>query len=185
MRKHIIGFALFIFIVVTGVVTYSFFRVTTKKTSCDLDKYRSRSAVSLPPERTEVNPVSHELKSFQVDLGKNIATIEVKLDCNSADTPYKGMVINFGVATADEPYRGIEIGSEFLKDPFAKGNSVTKTFKFTTSARVRLNPNQKNYYGYMEFIDQDEDTGVRKLVLIESNRMANAIPALVRHPLKK
>jgi hypothetical protein len=136
--------------------------------------------------RKEAAAVSCELKSFTVDLEKGQATIEVILAWNSAEKPPAGLVLDFGVTTADRPFAGIQLGYLKINRPFASGRSISNTFTLDLKEFSGVSPNETAYYGYMQATDIAElSRSSSRAVYVEKNRMIGAIPALVRHPLKK
>jgi len=185
MRKHIIGFTLFTFIVVSAAIIYAIiypFKEVHEKnvTACRFN----RSEEPRPPVLVQASRLKYELKNFFVDLEKGTGTAELKLEwMPDMETPPAGLRFDLGVATAEKPLHGIQLGSCYLDEPFAYGRTVTKTCEFKLWGAT-LDPKVKNYYGYAEVADRD-DGGSTKLVQIEKNRMIGAVPALVKHPKKK
>lgn len=184
MIKHIIGFALFVFIVTCGVMVYAFLYTPPMP---QIEKVRIPVAVAEPSRgKTEVSPLSYELKSFTVDLEKRQATIEVRLEWNSAEKPPHGLMLDFGVTTADRPFARIHLVSKLINRPFGSSRSIGKTFVLDLKEISGMSPQETAYYGNMEATDIAELTPpLSPAVYVEKNRMIGAIPALVRHPLKK
>jgi hypothetical protein len=184
MIKHIIGFALFTFIVACGVIAYAFLSVPPIPR---VEEVRPPVSVREPVVREVVaqKPLSYELQSFEVDLEKGTGTVQVKLKWNSNEKPPAGLRFDFGLTTPGEPFAGTQVGSYYITGPFKAGRSITETCVFKLWGAV-LNPVEKNYYGYAEIVDRGtESAGITKLVYTEKDRMIGAISALVRHPLKK
>jgi hypothetical protein len=184
MRKHLYGFALFTFIVATAVVFCGAFYYWNEY---DVRVAPRPLPESISPAETQPpksGPPLYELKSFLIDLEKNTATFEVKFNWESTEKPPLALEFNFGVTTARKPYEAIELGTELVQLPFFEKKSVTKTFTSTIYARGKLDP-KATYYGYLELNDRPKNNdGVTKLVLIEKNRMAGSVPALIKHPKK-
>jgi hypothetical protein len=197
MRKHIYGFALFVFIVASGAALYTLlyapFKADVPPVGDDRLVVIVREPANIEEVRPERNPLSYELKSFHIDLETGEGTVEVKLAWDSDKKPPAGVRFNFGLTTPGTRYEGMAVGSYYISEPFKKDRSVTYTCKFKSGGDP--NPNAANYYGYAEVTEPVEKPEVRKpvetngditkLVLIEKNRMAGAIPALMTHPNKK
>lgn len=190
MRKHIYGFALFIFIVTCGVTAYTLFLAPTVEVNTT-SKYcpkRIPMAVNEDPdpiqESPKPGPLAYKIKSFHIDLETGVGTVEVRLDWNSSEKPPSGVRFDFGVTTARNPNEGMTVGSYYVYKPFEKGRTTTKTCRFKTSAYP--DPAVTAYYGYAVVIEATgAGDGFTKTVLVEKNRMAGAIPALMGHEKKK
>ena len=144
MRKHIYGFALFVFIVACGVTAYALFmprrwRLNTSSKYCP--KRISGGSQRHPDpilESPKPGPLSYKIKSFHIDLETGLGTVEVQLDWDSGEKPPAGVRLDFGLTTPGEPYSGTDgrvmvMSTSRLK----KGMSVTKTCLFKTSGRPR------------------------------------------------
>lgn len=190
MRKHIYGFALFIFIVTCGVTAYSLFLAPTVEVNT-ASKYcpkRIPMAVTEDPgtiqESPKPGPLAYKIKSFHIDLQTGEGTVEVRLDWNSSEKPPSGVRFDFGVTTPGKPFEGMTVGSYYISEPFEKGRTMTETCRFKTSGDP--DPNVTNYYGYAEVTEGGgTGSGFTKTVLVRKNRMAGAIPALMGHQKKK
>jgi hypothetical protein len=187
MRKHIYGFALFVFIVACGVTAYTLFLAPTVEIKPSYCRRNIPSAVSDPgpiQESPGPGPLAYKIKSFYLDLETGEGTAEVRLDWNSSEKPPAGVRFDFGVTTPGEPFSGMTVGSYWAPKPFEKGRSVTMTCRFKTSGG--LDPKVENYYGFAEAAEAGGiGSGFTKTVLVEKNRMAGAIPVLTGHPKKK
>lgn len=188
MRKHIYGFALFVFIVASGATLYTLLYAPLKADVPPVDSDRLVVIVREPADIEEVKPVkvllSYEVKSFHIDLETGLGTVEVKLEWNSDKKPPAGVRFDFGLTTPGKRYEGMKVGSYYVKEPFKNGRSVTYTCKFKSWGDP--DPKVTNYYGYAEVTEPvEKNDDVTYLVLIEKNRMAGAVPALMTHPNKK
>jgi hypothetical protein len=188
MRKHIYGFALFIFIVGSGAALYTLLYAPLKLNVPPVGDDRLVVIVREPADIEEVNPVksplSYELKSFHLDLETSEGTVELKLAWDSDKKPPAEVRFDFGLTTPGKPYEGMRVRSYSVYEPFKKGKSVTHTCKFKSWGNPK--PDVTNYYGYAEIIEPlGKDDFITKTVLIEKNRMAGAVPALITHPNKK
>jgi hypothetical protein len=185
MRKHIIGFALFIFIVASGVMVYAFLYTPPMP---GIEEVKLPVTIGEQREvgvKEEASALSTELKSFTVDLEKRQATIDVRLDWNSADKPPAGLILDFGVTSADRPFAGIGLGYQNLNRPFASGRTVRRTFVLDLKDFSGLSP-KDTFYGYIDVTDIAElSRSSSRAIYVEKNHMIGAISALVRFPLKK
>lgn len=183
MQKHLVGFALFFFIVVSSVLIFGSFYY-----------WKEYEVITSPKPHIEYKPVPYEraasvervsyvIKSFNIDMERGLGTVEMALTWSSDDEPPAGLRFDLGVATADKPLHGIQVGSCYLDEPFAYGRTATKTCEYKLWGAT-LDPKVRNYYGYAEVADRDNG-GSTKLVQIEKNRMIGAVPALVKHSKKK
>lgn len=183
MRKHIIGFALFAFIVTCGAVIYGFLYTPPMPEIAEVTIPVTHAPVEV---RKETSALSYELTGFTVDLEKRRATIDVTIDWDSAEKPPAGLVLDFGLTTADRPFAGISLGYQNLSQPFAYGRTLRRTFILDLKEFNGLGAREEAYYGYMGATDIAEvKSSSTRLVYTEKNRMIGAIPALVRYPLKK
>jgi hypothetical protein len=188
MRKHLYGFALFVFIAASGAALYTLLFAPLKADVPVVGDDRLVVIVREPADLEEVKPIksplSYELKSFHIDLESRRGTAEVQLDWNSSEKPPAEVSVEFGLTTPGEPFSGMTVGHDDVRKPFEKGRSVTKTCRFLVLGHP--GPNVTSYYGYAEVTEAAGiDDYITKLVLIEKNRMAGAIPALITHPNKK
>jgi len=187
MRKHIYGFALFVFIVACGATAYTLFLSPTVEIKTSYCPKRIPLAVGNPDpiqESPRPGPLAYKIKSFYIDDETDGATVEVQLDWNSSEKPPAGVRFDFGLTTPGEPFSGRTVGSYYADKPFEKGRSVTKICRFKTSGDP--DPSVTNYYGYAEVTEAaGMGDGFKKTVLVEKNRMAGAIPVLMGHPNKK
>lgn len=190
MRKHIYGFALFIFIVACGATAYALFLAPTVEVNTSSNYCRKRVPVAVHEDPDPIQesprpgPLASEIKSFHIDLETGDGTVEVQLDWNSSEKPPSGVRLDFGVTTPRKPYEGMTVGSYYVNKPFEKGRSATHTCRFKTSGSP--DPAVTNYYGYAEVTEATgTGSGFTKTVLVAKNRMAGAIPALMGHQKKK
>jgi hypothetical protein len=185
MRKHIIGFALFTFIVTCGVMVYAFLYTPPIPQIEEVKVPVTISGTRTVEIKKEASALSCELKSFTVDLEKRQATVDVKIDWNSAEKPPGGLILDFGVTTSDRPFAGIGLGNLSIKHPFGEGRSFRQTFVLDLKDFSGLSPKDA-YYGYVGATDIAEiNRSSSQAVYVEKNHMIGAIPALIRHPLKK
>lgn len=182
MRKHLIGFALFSFIVTSAVVIYGSLYYWNRFEEIKVRACPQREGRPVTRENSPVSEsLTYKLKSFNIDIEKGTGTVEVELGWRSDETPPAGVRLDFGVVTPEEPKAEIQVGSHYIDAPFASGSTVTQTCAFKLWGAV-LDPKVKNYYGYAEVAERD---GMTKLVYTEKNRMIGAFPVLVKHPNKK
>lgn len=180
MRKHLYGFALFAFIVASAAAVYAFIHTP----NFIAEEVRLESSVPAPIEKIpDIDPLTYELKSFNIDLEKGIGTVEMKLNWNVGDKPPAGIRFDFGVAISGKPYAGTQVGSYYIDKPFSGGRSSTQTCVFKLWGAF-LDPNITSYYGYAEIAERGNN-GATTLVYTEKNRMIGAISALIRHRDKK
>lgn len=185
MIKHVIGFALFVFIIACGVMVYAFL-YTPPMPQIEEVKIPVAPGYRRPVElKKEIEVLSYELHSFTVDLEKRKATIDVTLEWNWHEDHPAGLVLDFGLTTADRPFAVTSLGYQNFSQPFANGNTVRRTFVLDLKDFAGLSP-KETYYGYMGATDIAEARRSSvPLVYTEKNRMIGSVPALVRYPLKK
>lgn len=191
MRKHLYGFALFVFIVASGAIVYTLFHPRSEITRgfCRRET-QPRTAVSEPApvgKTVQAGRLPYEIKSLTVDLAANRGTAVVEFHGPSKDTLTKGFDIGFGIITADQPHGGTLIGWSRGKGfAFDKSLTETRTFIFPLEegSRSKFGP-EKNYYGFLhlepgftDFQGDDVLDGTRDF-------MYGSVPVLVRHPNKK
>jgi hypothetical protein len=190
MRKHIYGFALFVFIVASGAIAYTLFHPMAEiNMGSGTRGNHPRAVVSEPApvgKALQAGRLEYEIKSLTVDLNTNRGTAVVELYGRSKDILSRGFDIGFGIVTADQPHGGSLIGwsggEGFVSD---ESLSETRTFTFPLEegSRRKFDP-EKNYYGFLhmepgatDFRGDDLD-GTRDF-------MYGLVPVLVRHPNKK
>jgi hypothetical protein len=187
MRKHIYGFALFVFIIASGAGSYAlFFSPPDKDPPIVKQPVRVTALENRGAEKAvDLSPVSYKIRSFIIDLEKKEVIVEVDLRWNSELPEPSAIRLNFGVATAASTFEGIEIGSAVFDDPFIASRMVSRTFTVTLTGREKLDPKERNYYGYLEVGDNGPPSGATTLVYRRKNKLAGSVPALVRHLNKK
>lgn len=185
MIKHIIGFALFVFIVSCGVIAYAFLYAPPMPRIEEVNIPANPGTPGPVEKKKEIEVLSYDIHSFTVDLEKRKATIDVTLDWNLAEKPPSGLVLDFGLTTADRPFAVINLGYQNFSQPFANGRPVRQIFVLDLKDFRGLS-SKEAYYGYMGATDVAEThRSSVPLVYTEKNRMIGAVPALVRYPLKK
>lgn len=183
MKKHIYGFALFLFIVSAAVITYSFLHTppvpdveTVYLTIDDHPRYPRAS-------HAESGELSCEIKNVVLDVEGGYGSADITFHWNSSEPAPDGLIVDFGLTTADRPFEGRSIGYARIGSVW-KNNMMTENVKFLLEGRTRGLDLKKNYYGYIEASDWQGGDERVKLIYREKDRMTGAAPVLIKHGKK-
>lgn len=182
MKKHIYGFALFLFIVSSAVIAYRFllppqtFVVPANLTHADHPR-------SIEPASKMAEGLTCEIKNVVLDVEGGYGSADVTFRWNSSEPAPDGLIVDFGLTTADRPFEGRSIGYARIGSVW-KNNTMTENVKFLLEGRTRGLDLKKNYYGYIEASDWKGGDERVKLIYREKDRMTGAAPVLIKHGKK-
>lgn len=185
MKKHIFGFALFLFIVSSAIVTYRFLYAPpvpdVEVVHINHDAPPPAQYVGLGSKTAEV--LSCEIKNIVLDVEGGYGTADVTFRWNSSEPPPGGLIVELGLTTADRPFEGRGIGFARIGSVW-KNNTMTENVKFLLEGRADGLDLKKNYYGYVEASDWKGGDERVKLIYREKDRMTGAAPVLIKHGKK-
>lgn len=182
MKKHLYGFAIFLLIVSSSVVTYRFLS-TPPFTQIDPEHLEVKLQPHVEEREAEIpSGLSCEIKNMLIDVQEGYGTADVTFRWNSSEPAPEGLIVDVGVTTANSAYYGTHIGVVKLGSVWKK-NTMTERIVFLLEDEADRLDTQRAYYGYVE-ASEWKGSGNVKLVYRPDNKLRNAVPVLIKHRKK-
>jgi len=156
MKKHIIGLALFSFIVSAAAVIFALFSVpeiplvsvpqyvSTQRTHCKM--------------RRETKDITFEVISTQLDLDSEVLTSEIRVRWNGNGKPPKKVTASIHLFTVEDDEEGLFDERQVFIEPFSNKNEATVLIKYKVMYDLRFDRN-KNLYALFEFSQTEKFEG--------------------------
>lgn len=159
MKKHIIGFTIFAFIVGSFVSIWALFGYFTQTIpnvptvqSDNMPVFASDKKTSCFKQKSE--KFSYEVVDSYYFADENMVVSTLKLKWNSYSAPPKNVFVNTKLFTADNKLINSD-GGTYLKNTFTANNEVNVTVR-TTPLKSMKDKLSENFYADFDFSSEPE-----------------------------
>jgi hypothetical protein len=163
MKKHILGFALFSFIVASFAFAYAFFFAPSlvSKEAVKPPVTQTETRTETPYySRTRCKKFSYEVLSSQYFVDENKIVTKIRVSQNESVAPAK-IFVTTSFSSAGNIDKNTSVTYQIIENPFAEGREKIVTLVSRVNDGRKINIDE-NLYASVAVTDSDGATGYKK-----------------------